>query len=64
MALLKGESRITAIVKNGNITIVNDKISIQKADEVTLYLTAGTNFLMILMSVEIQQRLIKWRWKV
>jgi alpha-L-fucosidase 2 len=41
---LKGESRLTAIVKNGTLKIVNQKLSISKADEVTLYLTAGTNF--------------------
>ncbi|MBC6109218.1 glycoside hydrolase N-terminal domain-containing protein [Pedobacter sp. CCM 8938] len=41
---LKGESRLTAIVKKGTIKIINNKISINLADEVTLYLTAGTNF--------------------
>jgi len=41
---LKGESRLTATVKNGSVKILNNKISINKADEVTLYLTAGTNF--------------------
>ncbi len=42
---LKGESRLTAIVKNGIFKIVNNKINITNADEVTLYLTAGTNFI-------------------
>ncbi|RZJ20113.1 MAG: glycoside hydrolase family 95 protein, partial [Acinetobacter sp.] len=41
---LRGESRLTALVKNGTLKIVNQKLSISKADEVTLYLTAGTNF--------------------
>ncbi|MBE5318763.1 glycoside hydrolase N-terminal domain-containing protein [Pedobacter sp. MR2016-19] len=43
--LLKGESRLTAIIKKGNLKIANGKISINQADEVTLYLTAGTNFI-------------------
>ncbi|MFC1223434.1 glycoside hydrolase N-terminal domain-containing protein [Pedobacter sp. BG31] len=42
---LKGESRLTAIVKKGSLKIANGKISINQADEVTLYLTAGTNFI-------------------
>ena len=42
---IKGESRLTAIVKKGSIKLNNDKISINLADEVTLYLTAGTNFI-------------------
>ena len=42
---LKGESRLTAVVKNGSIKIIGHKISIAKADEVILYLTAGTNFI-------------------
>ncbi|MGF1924941.1 MAG: glycosyl hydrolase family 95 catalytic domain-containing protein, partial [Bacteroidia bacterium] len=42
---LHGESRLTAVVKNGILKIENDKISITSADEVTLYLTAGTNFI-------------------
>lgn len=41
---LKGESRLTAIVKNGTLKTANQKLSISNADEVTLYLTAGTNF--------------------
>lgn len=43
--VMKGESRLTAIVKNGAIKIINNKISIANADDVTLYLTAGTNFI-------------------
>lgn len=43
--VLRGESELTAVLKNGTINIVNNQISIQKADEVTLYLTAGTNFI-------------------
>ncbi|TKC10108.1 glycoside hydrolase family 95 protein [Pedobacter polaris] len=42
---LKGESRLTAVVKNGTLKIVNQRINISNADEVTLYLTAGTNFI-------------------
>ncbi|RZL44454.1 MAG: glycoside hydrolase family 95 protein, partial [Pedobacter sp.] len=42
---LKGESRLTAIVKNGTLKTINQKLSISNADEVTLYLTAGTNFI-------------------
>lgn len=42
--VLKGESRLTAIVKNGVLKIINNKLNISNADEVTLYLTAGTNF--------------------
>jgi len=42
---IKGESRLTALIKNGSVKVVNGKISINQADEVTLYLTAGTNFI-------------------
>ena len=42
---LRGESRLTAVIKNGVVKTVNNQIRIQKADEVTLYLTAGTNFI-------------------
>ncbi len=41
---LRGESRLTAVLKHGSIKIIDNKIHIQNADEVTLYLTAGTNF--------------------
>jgi alpha-L-fucosidase 2 len=43
--VLKGEARLAAAVKNGSIKIVNQKLQIINADEVTLYLTAGTNFI-------------------
>ncbi|RLJ74635.1 glycoside hydrolase family 95 protein [Pedobacter alluvionis] len=43
--VLKGESRLTAIIKKGSLKIANGKISINQADEVMLYLTAGTNFI-------------------
>ena len=42
---IKGESRLTALIKNGSVKAMNGKISINQADEVTLYLTAGTNFI-------------------
>jgi alpha-L-fucosidase 2 len=42
---LKGEGRLTAFVKNGSVKILNGKISINQADEVSLYLTGGTNFI-------------------
>jgi alpha-L-fucosidase 2 len=41
---LRGESRLTAIIKNGAIKVINNKLNVSKADEVTLYLTAETNF--------------------
>jgi len=42
---IKGEGRLTALIKNGSVKIVNGKISINQADEATLYLTGGTNFI-------------------
>ena len=42
---LKAESYLTAVVKNGGLKIINHKIVVTNADEVTLYLTAGTNFI-------------------
>jgi alpha-L-fucosidase 2 len=42
---LKGEGRLTAVIKNGAIKVNNNKLEISKADEVTLYITAGTNFI-------------------
>ena len=43
---LRGESSLTAVIKNGSVKdTLMDKISINQADEVTLYLTAGTNFI-------------------
>lgn len=41
---LKGEARLTALIKKGTVKVVNNKIVIAGADEVTLYLTAATNF--------------------
>ncbi|MGB8193750.1 MAG: glycoside hydrolase N-terminal domain-containing protein [Chitinophagaceae bacterium] len=41
---LKGESILYADVKGGRISIVQNKLRIENADEVTLYLTAGTNY--------------------
>jgi len=41
---LRGEARLTAIIKNGNIQTTGAKLSINNADAVTLYLTAATNF--------------------
>ncbi|KLT64426.1 glycoside hydrolase N-terminal domain-containing protein [Pedobacter sp. BMA] len=42
---LKGESRLMIITRNGNVKVVGNKIMISKADEATLFLTAGTNFI-------------------
>jgi len=42
---IRGESRLTALIKNGSVKVVNGKLSINRADEVTLYLTGGTNFI-------------------
>jgi len=42
---LKGESRLTAVLKKGKISVSGNKLAISNADEVTLYLTAGTNFI-------------------
>jgi len=42
---LKGESRLTIRIKNGSVAIRNNKLQVSDADEVTLYLTAGTNFI-------------------
>lgn len=41
---LFGESYLQIDTKNGKLTVTNDKITIEGADEVTLYLTAATNF--------------------
>ncbi|RYG04444.1 MAG: glycoside hydrolase family 95 protein, partial [Chitinophagaceae bacterium] len=41
---LKGESWLTVETKKGSVKIINNKIMISKADEVTFYLTAATNF--------------------
>lgn len=42
--VLEGESRLQAVVKGGSFQIKGSTIKIDKADEVTFYLTAGTNF--------------------
>ncbi|WP_316739464.1 glycosyl hydrolase family 95 catalytic domain-containing protein [Pedobacter aquatilis] len=41
---LKGESHLRVEVKKGSVKILDNKIDIAKADEVTFYLTAATNF--------------------
>lgn len=41
---LRGESYLQAVAAKGSVTVQDDKIVINKADEVTLYLTAGTNY--------------------
>ncbi|RYF12046.1 MAG: glycoside hydrolase family 95 protein, partial [Flavobacteriales bacterium] len=41
---LNGEARLTALVKNGSVKVVDQHLVIAKADEVIFYLTAGTNF--------------------
>lgn len=43
--VLKGEGYLQIQAKNGNIHITNDKIKVENADEVTLYLTANTNYI-------------------
>lgn len=43
--VLKGESQLKAIITKGKLLIGQGKISISNADDVTLYLTAGTNFI-------------------
>ncbi|SMD03451.1 glycoside hydrolase family 95 protein [Pedobacter nyackensis] len=42
---LKGESQLKAVVTKGKLLVGQDKIAITGADEVILYLTAGTNFI-------------------
>ncbi|MBB5437753.1 alpha-L-fucosidase 2 [Pedobacter sp. AK017] len=42
--VLKGESRLQAIITKGKLLVTANKISIVAADAVTLYLTAGTSF--------------------
>ena len=42
---LKGESRLRVLVKNGAVKVLDNKIQVSSADEVTLFLTAGTNFI-------------------
>lgn len=43
--VLKGESQLKAVVTKGKLSVSQDKITISNADDVTLYLTAGTNFI-------------------
>ncbi|SMC39988.1 glycoside hydrolase family 95 protein [Pedobacter africanus] len=42
--VLKGEAQLRAVITGGKLLAGQDKISITAADAVTLYLTAGTNF--------------------
>lgn len=42
--IMKGESYLQVVPKNGQALVSADKIVIKNSDEVTLYLTAGTNF--------------------
>jgi len=39
-------ARLKAVAKNGTVTYENDKLIIEKADEVTLYLTASTDYVL------------------
>ena len=41
---LRGEALLHIQVRNGRVRVMDDKISIDAADEVTLWLTAATNF--------------------
>jgi beta-galactosidase len=41
---LKGKSYLYATAKGGTITVLNDRIVIDNADEATLYLVAATNY--------------------
>lgn len=43
--VLKGESQLKAVVTKGKMLVSQGRISISNADDVTLYLTAGTNFI-------------------
>lgn len=42
---LRGESLLRVETKKGSATVSSDRIMVSNADEVTLYLTAGTNYL-------------------
>jgi alpha-L-fucosidase 2 len=42
---LRAESYLTVRAKNGKVGVVNNHLSISDADEVTLFLTAATNFI-------------------
>ncbi|SDM10422.1 alpha-L-fucosidase 2 [Catalinimonas alkaloidigena] len=41
---LRGESQLRAEAKGGQVSVTDSGIQVQGADEVTLYLTAGTNY--------------------
>ncbi|HEU4902003.1 MAG TPA: glycoside hydrolase family 95 protein, partial [Flavisolibacter sp.] len=41
---LAGESRLQVQIQKGSVSVTDDKIVVQGADEATLYLTAATNF--------------------
>ncbi|WP_225874597.1 glycoside hydrolase family 95 protein [Pedobacter hiemivivus] len=43
--VLKGQSQLKAVVTKGKLLVSQGKLSISNADEVVLYLTAGTNFI-------------------
>jgi alpha-L-fucosidase 2 len=43
--VLKGESQLQAIITKGKLQVSQGRLSISAADAVTLYLTAGTNFI-------------------
>ncbi|MEO6000092.1 MAG: glycoside hydrolase family 95 protein [Chitinophagaceae bacterium] len=42
--IMKGESYLKVVAKGGEVSVLDNKIVINKSDEVTLYLSAGTNF--------------------
>ncbi len=42
--VLKGESRLRVIIKGGEVAIDSSVIAVKNADEATLYIVAGTNF--------------------
>ncbi len=42
--VLQGKSYLQVVIKGGKLTIDNEKLIIDKADGVTLYLAAGTNY--------------------
>ncbi len=43
-SIMKGESYLRITSKGGSVNVMDNKIVVNKADEVTLYLAAGTNF--------------------
>lgn len=42
--VLQGKSYVQVVLKGGTITMNNEQLTINNADEATLYVTAGTNF--------------------